>query len=297
MPIIIGEVAKETMVKIKKASDMGFCFGVRRAIELVEKAANERGPLQTLGALVHNRQVVERLAEKGISVASSLDEVTGGIIAFASHGVSPDVIEHAQVRGLEVVDATCPFVRKAQVVAQRLGKAGFWVLVFGDATHSEVKSVLGWAGERSSASLDVPQVDALPRRIGILCQTTQVQERFAEFVAEIISHKLARFSELRIFNTICNATRKHQAAALKLAAKSDIMIVVGGWNSANTIRLANICADTGVDTHHIETAVEIVPSWLRGRSRVGVTAGASTPDEVIDEVIQALERTAKGNRQ
>jgi len=276
-------------MEIERASEMGFCFGVRRAIELVEKAAGERGPLQTLGALVHNRQVVDRLELCGVSVAASLDELQGNIVAIASHGVGPEGMEQVRIRGFEVIDATCPFVRKAQVVAKRLGKAGFWVLVFGDAAHPEVRGVLGWAGENASASLEVPHLDKLPRRLGILCQTTQNQERFAEFVAGVISHKSAKFTELRIFNTICDATSKHQVAALALAGRVDLMFVVGGQDSANTKRLARICADTGVTTYHIEAAAEVDPRWLRGHYRVGVTAGASTPDEVIDEVVQALE--------
>lgn len=276
-------------MEIERASEMGFCFGVRRAIELVEKAAGERGPLQTLGALVHNRQVVDRLALCGVSVAASLDELQGNIVAIASHGVGPEGMEQVRIRGFEVIDATCPFVRKAQVVAKRLGKAGFWVLVFGDAAHPEVRGVLGWAGENASASLEVPRLDKLPRRLGILCQTTQNQERFAEFVAGVISHKSAKFTELRIFNTICDATSKHQVAALALAGRVDLMLVVGGQDSANTKRLARICADTGVPTYHIEAAAEVDPRWLRGHYRVGVTAGASTPDEVIDEVVRALE--------
>ncbi|MGB2855639.1 MAG: 4-hydroxy-3-methylbut-2-enyl diphosphate reductase, partial [Dehalococcoidia bacterium] len=275
-------------MEIERASEMGFCFGVRRAIELVEKAAGERGPLQTLGALVHNRQVVDRLELCGVSVAASLDELQGNIVAIASHGVGPEGMEQVRIRGFEVIDATCPFVRKAQVVAKRLGKAGFWVLVFGDAAHPEVRGVLGWAGENASASLEVPRLDKLPRRLGILCQTTQNQERFAEFVAGVISHKSAKFTELRIFNTICDATSKHQVAALALAGRVDLMFVVGGQDSANTKRLARICADTGVTTYHIEAVAEVDPRWLRGHYRVGVTAGASTPDEVIDEVVRAL---------
>jgi len=279
------------MVEIEKASEMGFCFGVRRAIKLIEKAARESGPLETLGDIVHNRQVVDSLAVKGIKAVPALDDVTSGTVGIASHGVRPEVIEQAKSRGLQVVDATCPFVRKAQVAAQRLGKAGFWVLVFGDAAHPEVESVLGWAGEKSSASLYIPSSDTLPRRLGILCQTTQVSRRFAEFVAGIISDASGKTLELRIFNTICDATRKHQVAALRLAARVDLMVVVGGRNSANTNRLAKICSEVGVATYHIETAGEILPSWLKGCNRVGVTAGASTPDEVITEVIRTLEKS------
>lgn len=283
------ESGRGMSMEVEKAAEMGFCFGVKRAIKLVERAARERGPLQTLGALVHNRQVVDRLACCGVSVAESLDEVRGNIVAITSHGVGPEVIQEVQARDFEIIDATCPFVRKAQVVAKRLGNARFWVLVFGDADHPEVRGVLGWAGENASASLDALNLGALHRRLGILCQTTQNQKSFAEFVAGVISHKFARFNELRIFNTICDATSKHQTAALALAEKVDLMFVVGGQDSANTKHLASICADTGVTTYHIESAAEVDTLWLRKHRRVGITAGASTPDEVINEVVQALE--------
>jgi len=282
-------------MKIEKAAEMGFCFGVRRAIDLVEKAAQERGPLQTLGALVHNRQVVDKLAERGVSIAERLDEIHGDIVAIASHGVGPEVMKLIKDRGLKVIDATCPFVRKAQVVAQKLGKEGFWVLVFGDASHPEVQAVLGWAGKNASASLEIPQFTAQPKRLGILCQTTQNKERFANFVARIIASDTAKFSELHIFNTICDATRRHQAAALGLAKRADLMIVIGGKDSANTRRLAEICADTGVATYHIQTVTELDPSWVQGRHHIGVTAGASTPDEAINEVVLKLQEVSRKN--
>ncbi|MEE8470363.1 MAG: 4-hydroxy-3-methylbut-2-enyl diphosphate reductase [Dehalococcoidia bacterium] len=282
-------------MEIEKAAEMGFCFGVRRAIEIVEKAAQDRGSLQTLGALVHNQQVVNRLAEFGVSIVDSLDDVRDGAVAITSHGAGPEAKEQIAAKGLDVIDATCPFVRKAQVVAQRLGKSGFWVLVFGDSDHPEIRGVLGWAGQKASASLEIPQLGTLPRRLGILCQTTESQQRFAQFVTRIISAEVAGFSELRIFNTICDVTRKHQEAAVELAARVDLMLVIGGWDSANTRRLAETCVSTGVATHQIETAGDIDPHWLRGRRHVGVTAGTSTPDEVIDEVVLALEETADGN--
>jgi len=282
-------------MKIEKAAEMGFCFGVRRAIDLVEKAAQERGPLQTLGPLVHNRQVVDKLAERGVSIAERLDEIRGDIVAITSHGVGPEVMKLIKDRRLKVIDATCPFVRKAQVVAQKLGKEGFWVLVFGDASHPEVQAVLGWAGKNASASLEIPQFTAQPKRLGILCQTTQNKERFANFVARIIASDTAKFSELHIFNTICDATRRHQAAALGLAKRADLMIVIGGKDSANTRRLAEICADTGVATYHIQTVTELDPSWVQGRHHIGVTAGASTPDEAINEVVLKLQEVSRKN--
>ena len=278
-------------MEIEKASEMGFCFGVKRAIDMVEKAARERGPIQTLGALVHNRQVVDGLASRGIGIASNLDEVDGRIIAIASHGVEPEILEDARARGYEIVDATCPFVRKVQVAARKLSKAGLWVLVFGDAAHPEVQGVLGFAGDKASASLEVPNFGDLPKRLGIICQTTQNQELFTEFLGKVVSQGLSRFSEIHVVNTICDATRRHQVAALDLTKRVDLMLVIGGYDSANTKRLAKICSDTNVPTFHIEGAAEIAPDWLRGYNRIGITAGASTPDEVIDEVVSALKES------
>jgi 4-hydroxy-3-methylbut-2-enyl diphosphate reductase len=162
------------------------------------------------------------------------------------------------------------------------------VLVFGDSAHPEVQGVLGWAGERATACLEVAQLDALPERLGILCQTTQNHGVFARFVAQIVSSDVIRISEMRVHNTICDATRRHQAAALELARRADLMLVIGGRDSANTRRLAEISAATGVDTRHIEMAADIDPGWLERPRRVGITAGTSTPDTVIDEVVLAL---------
>jgi 4-hydroxy-3-methylbut-2-enyl diphosphate reductase len=269
---------------------MGFCFGVRRAIELVEKTARERGSLQTLGPLVHNRQVVERLASCGVAVADGVEDVSGRIVAIASHGVGPDVMDRLKARGIEVVDATCPFVGRAQTVARNLASSGFEVLVFGDAGHPEVRAVLGWAGDKASASLEIPTLVDLPRRVGILCQTTQSQPAFAEYVARVVLALSPRLLELQVHNTICDATRQNQDAALELARRVDSMLVVGGRDSANTRRLAEICAAAGVATHRIESAADIQLGWLQNARRVGITAGASTPDEVIEEVELALKR-------
>ena len=276
-------------MEIEKASAMGFCFGVRRAIELAQKAVSERGSLQTIGPLVHNRQVVDRLAMCGVGVAASLDDVQCDTVVIASHGASPHVIDQVRASGLNVIDATCPFVRKAQIVAQKLGKAGFWVLVFGDVEHPEVRGVLGWAGDNASASLEVPSLNVLPQRLGILCQTTQSQELFTEFARSIVHNRLAKFAEIRIFNTICDATRKHQAAAVDLARRVDLLFVIGSQESANTQRLVNICAKTGVATYHIETAAGIDRERLSGHHQIGITAGTSTPDDVIDEVVSLLQ--------
>ena len=277
-------------MQIEKAGEIGFCTGVRRAINMIEKAAGDLGPLQTLGPVVHNQQVVEKLASRGVTVADSLDQLKRDILCISSHGVGPQVIEQAEARGIKIVDTTCPFVRRTQVAAKKLAGSGFSVVVFGDENHREVQGVLGYAGEKGLATVTVPPFKKLSPRVGILSQTTQSFPAFHSFVSSFIQKHLESITELRVVNTICDATRKHQEAALELARRSDIMLVVGSRGSANTKRLAELCS-TIVETHHIETAREINRAWFTGRiERVGITAGASTPDEVIDEVVASLER-------
>jgi 4-hydroxy-3-methylbut-2-enyl diphosphate reductase len=275
-------------MEIEKAAELGFCTGVRRAIDILEKAAHELGPLQTLGPVVHNQQVVERLAKSGVKVAESLDQLEGNIVAISSHGVSPQVLEQIRDRGLQIVDTTCPFVRRAQVEARRLAQAGFLVIVFGEEGHPEVQGVLGFAPGKGLATLEPPKFDKPPQRIGILSQTTQSFSGFAHFVSSFADSYLDLISELRIVNTICDATRKRQQAALEVAKRVDLMLVVGSHHSANTQRLAELCSAV-VETYHIERVWEIDPSWLRNHQRIGVTTGASTPDEAIDEVMAKLK--------
>jgi 4-hydroxy-3-methylbut-2-enyl diphosphate reductase len=277
-------------MKVEKAAEIGFCTGVRRSIKILERAARDLGPLQTLGPIVHNQQVVDQLAASGITVADSLDQLEGNTLAISSHGLSPQVVEQIKDRGLHVVDTTCPFVRRAQVAARRLAGAGFFVIVYGEQSHPEVQGVLGYAKGKGLATLKLPKFDKPPQRIGILSQTTQSFSGFVQFVSSFAESYLAFVPELRVDNTICDATRRHQQAALDLAKRVDLMLVIGSRSSSNTQRLAEICS-TEVETHHIERAQEIDPSWLRNhRSQsIGVTAGASTPDETIEEVMAQLE--------
>ncbi|MDO8491457.1 MAG: 4-hydroxy-3-methylbut-2-enyl diphosphate reductase [Dehalococcoidia bacterium] len=271
-------------VEILRASEMGFCPGVRRAIEMARKAAAEGGQIQSLGALVHNRWVVSHLAEKGIRVAQSLDQVSAPTVVISSHGVGPQTIEAMRTRGLRIVDTTCTFVRSAQEAAENLAEAGFMVVIYGDAAHPEIQGVLGWARGGGVATLDAATVGRLPRKVGLLSQTTQSPAGFAGFAGKLLALGLERTAEFRVFNTICSATQKRQAAALDVARRVDLMIVVGGHDSANTRRLAEVCASTGVETHHIETADELAPRWFARKARVGLTAGASTADATIEEV-------------
>ncbi|MBN1375771.1 MAG: 4-hydroxy-3-methylbut-2-enyl diphosphate reductase [Dehalococcoidia bacterium] len=277
-------------MKIEKARELGFCFGVRRALRIIENAAEGGTGIITLGPIVHNKTVVARLKSKGVYVADSLNDISGGVIAISSHGVSPDAYGEMQSKGFKVIDTTCPIVRSAQKTAQRLARAGFGVIIFGEASHPEVRGLLGWAGEKAIASMNVDAISIreMPRRIGILAQTTQSRAEFADFVNRLTERLLQQAREVRVINTLCQETQKRQSAAEELAATSGLMIVIGGHNSANTRRLAEVCAPI-IETHHIENAGEVDEKWIQGKDKIGITAGASTPDEAIEQVIQRIE--------
>ena len=276
-------------MKIQKATELGFCFGVRRALRIIEGEAGGAG-IVTLGPIVHNKTVVARLKGLGIGVVDDIGSLKGGVIAISSHGVSPETLDKINARGVEVIDTTCPIVRSAQKAARRLANAGFGVIIFGEASHPEVRGLLGWAGRNANASMDAEAVavNGLPRRIGIMAQTTQSRGEFTAFVNRLNERLLLHSQEIRVINTLCQETQKRQLAAEELAANSDLMIVVGGHNSANTRRLAEVCQHS-VETYHIENASEIDVEWLKGKRSVGITAGASTPDEAIEQVMHRIK--------
>jgi len=279
-------------VTIEKAAGPGFCFGVKRAIDILEKVAGERGTVETLGPVVHNKQVVQRLADIGVRVARDVDDIRGDTVATGAHGISPQVEDEIRARNIQIVNTTyCPFVRRAQLVAARLVKAGFFVIVYGDAEHPEVKGILGWAGGKGMATLDenaVARLSPLPRRLGVLAQTTQIPANFSQFAKKLIDVAFVRDSELRIIDTICHDIRKRQAAALELANRVELMLVIGDHTSANTNHLGELCS-LATTTYLIETADDIQPDWLEGCSRIGLAGGASTADRTIDEVVARLK--------
>ena len=281
-------------LRIEKAAGIGFCFGVKRAINILEKVARERGGVETLGAVVHNQPVLQRLAEIGIRVARSVDDIRGDTVAISSHGVGPQLEEEIRARHIDAINTTCPFVRRAQVAAQRLARAGFFTIIYGDTDHPEVKGVLGWAKGKGVATLDeksIANFSNLPRRLGILSQTTQIPAHFTEFVKRLIDSVLAKNSELRIIDTICYDIRQRQAAALKLASRVDLMLVIGGHTSANTNHLVELCS-SATKTYLVETAEEIQLAWLQGQCHLGITSGASTDEQTINEVLAKLEALA-----
>ena len=281
-------------LRIEKAGEVGFCFGVKRAVDILEKVAGERGGVETLGAVVHNQKVLQRLAKIGVRIAKGVDDVHGDTVVFSAHGVSSQLEEAIRARHIDIIDTTCPFVRRAQVAARRLAKSGFFIVIYGDVNHPEVKGVLGWAKDRGVATLDeksITEFNHLPRRLGVLSQTTQIPARFTEFVRKLIDSALVKDSELRIIDTICHDTRKRQAAAVKLANRVDLMLVIGSHTSANTNHLVELCS-VATKTYLVETAEEIQPVWFQSQHYIGVTAGASTAMETINEVLMTLEAMA-----
>ncbi|MCX6003727.1 MAG: 4-hydroxy-3-methylbut-2-enyl diphosphate reductase [Chloroflexi bacterium] len=279
-------------VRIEKAAGTGFCFGVRRTITALEKIAGERGGVETLGAVVHNQPVLQRLAGLGITAVETLDKINGDTVAIGAHGVGPEVADEIKRRKLKIVDTTCRFVQRAQSVAQRLSKSGFFVIVYGDANHPEVKGILAWAGDKGIATLDIKvitELNPLPKRIGVLAQTTQIPANFNEFIKQLVDITLNKDSELHIVDTICHDIRRRQELAQKLAEKVDLMFVVGDHTSANTNRLAELCSRL-TKAHLIETAEEIQLKWLRGHKHIGITGGASTAEETVNEVLAKLEK-------
>jgi 4-hydroxy-3-methylbut-2-enyl diphosphate reductase len=284
-------VRKTESVIVEKAAKIGFCLGVRRAIDILEKIAREHGDVETLGAVVHNEQVLQRLAKIGVRVAQNVASIQGDVVVTSSHGISPQIEEEIKARHIDIISTTCPFVHRAQVAARRLAESGFFVVIYGDADHPEVKGILGWTKGNGIASLDekfIAAFDRIPRRLGILSQTTQVPVHFAEFIKKLIDIVFTRDSEMRLIDTICHDIRERQSAALKLAGRVDLMLVVGGHHSANTNRLAELCA-TATGTYLIETAEEIQPSWLAGKHHIGITAGASTDEQTVNEVLRRLK--------
>ena len=280
-------------MEILLATEMGFCWGVRRAIDIMERAADEHGEVISVGPIVHNPQVVAELEERGVRPAERPEDDSRPV-AITAHGVGPQVLAEVEATGAEIIDGTCPIVTRSQRWARRMAEQGFTVLVFGDPEHREVKGVIGWAGDKALPVRDGdPLPDPFPSRVAIISQTTQSPERFAEFVAEVMSKHVGTISELRLVNTLCDVTSHQQAAARELAAEVDVMLVVGGRASANTRHLLEVSQEEAATAHQIETAGEIEAEWLRGCEKVGVTAGASTPDSSVEAVVRRIEQIAE----
>ena len=269
------------------ADYLGFCYGVKRAIKIARENAAPDGSACTLGPIIHNPQMVERLKDEGVGTIDCLDDLKRGKVIIRSHGVGPETYERAEAMGLECVDATCPHVKKAQLSAKELAEEGRFVVIVGEKEHPEVHSIVQWAGGNVAVIETVAEAASVPNasRLGIISQTTFSGERFRE----IVSALLDKSRDIRVMRTICTATDQRQRAARELASKVDVMLVIGGKNSANTTRLAQLCAKI-CRTYHIETAEELRPAWFDNIEKIGITAGASTPDWIIKEVYIKCQR-------
>ncbi len=275
-------------LEIRISDCAGFCWGVERALEMTLEAAEEAPkPVNSLGPLIHNPGVIADLGKRGVGVISDPADARAGTVILRSHGVPRETKEKLTASPLTIVDATCPFVTSAQEKAARLKKDGYLVIILGEKDHPEVLGLRSYAGDDSlvvESPADLPS--SLPsKRIGVVVQTTQSHERLSELVAHIAPS--AR--ELLVHNTICSATEQRQAAAIAMASNVDVVIVVGGRDSGNTRRLAELCAVQQPRTHHVESGAEIEQAWLRGARTVGITAGASTPPEQIEAVAVRLQ--------
>ncbi len=260
-------------------------------MKMTEEAQHSKQSLKTLGPLIHNPQVVQRLEEQGISIAAEPEDVKEGSIIIRSHGVSPEVLDKLKAQGVTIINATCPFVSRAQRRASHLSKQGYQVVIVGDRNHPEVIGILGWAQGKAKIVESPLEAAALAvyEKIAVIAQTTQPEDNF-QTVVNVLKDKT---NNLVIHNTICSATRERQEAAKLLAKAVDLMIVVGGKNSANTKKLAKICQEAGATTHHIENVAELCEPWFNNIVKVGVTAGASTPEWIIEEVVLKMEDIKK----
>ncbi|MFO0754464.1 MAG: 4-hydroxy-3-methylbut-2-enyl diphosphate reductase [Thermodesulfovibrionales bacterium] len=266
------------------AKRAGFCFGVKRAVDMAFHAAETGEKVYTLGPIIHNPQVIEKLKEQGVQPTADVGDPEIKSLIIRTHGVPKSVSEKLAAMRYEVLDATCPFVKKAQQYAKLLKEDGYQVIIIGDREHPEVKGLMSYAGDDVVV---INKDDTLPRlksRVGVVVQTTQP----ATLLQKIIHDVLGQVREIKVFNTICNSTSLRLKETKEMAKEVDVMVVVGGKNSANTSQLAHLCASMSVPTYHIETAEEIRDEWFSDMQTIGITAGASTPDWIIKEVEERI---------
>lgn len=272
-------------IEIAVTPNAGACFGVVRAIKLGEQAlAKSSEDVVSFGPLIHNPQVVADLQSKGLKTIQEAEEVSGGTVILRSHGVRKEIEADFKARGVRVVDATCPLVKKPQRIATTLGNGGYFLVLVGDRNHPEVKGVLSYFGrEDFLVTYDPADVEKIPPgvgKVGVIAQTTIEYS----VLAEVEKRCRARFAEVVVHNTICDATSVRQEEADALAREADVVIVVGGRNSSNTKKLEKICLHHQKDTYLVETLDELKRDWFLGKKRIGVTGGASTPQEYVDRV-------------
>ncbi len=268
-------------MEIEIAKSYGFCFGVKRAIKIAE----ENPGSSTLGPLIHNNMEIERLKNDfNVSLATTLNDVRSGeATVIRTHGIPKNDLKELIKKGGEVIDATCPFVTKPQQIVEQMSEEGYDIVIFGDVNHPEIKGVMSYAEGPVYAVLSVDDLAKLrlKERVALVAQTTRKIEEYNK----IINYLVPRHKEVRVFNTICNATFENQDAARDLAQRADIMIIIGGKQSSNTKQLYSICKSFCEDSYHIESKDELKKEWFENKKLCGITAGASTPEWIIEKVI------------
>lgn len=276
-------------MEIRVAQYSGFCFGVRRAVSIIENALKEnKKDIYSIGPLIHNPQEVKRLSCRGLRVVNTIKDLDSGVAVIPTHGINPSLIERMRLKRIRLIDATCPYVLKVQNIAKSLKKEGYCVVIVGDKEHPEIKALVGLIGPEAVVVNSPREIDnfKLKGRIGVISQTTQSQGRFLKIVVKLMK---GDFPEVKIFNTICDDALKRQQMVFELAKSVDLMLILGGRESANTRRLAEVSRKTEAKTHHIETPDELNPRWLKGNVKVGIATGASTPHWIIKEIMKKIE--------
>jgi 4-hydroxy-3-methylbut-2-enyl diphosphate reductase len=277
----------ENGMKVLVAKTAGFCFGVKRAVNIAFRVSRKKlKGVYTLGPILHNPQVVERLRQKGIIPIEDIKKKKDiEALIIRTHGIPFHLSEKISSLGYEIIDATCPFVKKAQYYAKLLSEEGYQVVILGEREHPEVKGLMSYA---SGDVIVVNEKNPIPRlksKVGIVVQTTQPLEA----LKRVLSHAIEYAKEIKVYNTICNSTALRLKETEEMAKNVDVMVVVGGKNSANTTQLAKLCRSLSVPTYHIETSFEIEDRWFKSAKRVGITAGASTPEWIIKEVEKRIK--------
>ena len=285
------------MKEIVMAERAGFCFGVKRAVDAIlealtagkmERAETERA-VWTIGMPIHNPQEVARLRTMGLRVAKDASEVPPGVkVLIRAHGESRAVLDELRGKGVCVIDTTCPFVRRAQDLASSLSGEGYHIVLLGDRNHPEIRSIMGYVDGGLDVVADEAEAERLPKRarVALISQTTQQEERLSSVAAVLVR----RAGELRVCNTICRATMERQDAVRALVGRVDGVVLIGGRESANTGKLRNIAETNGLDVLWIESAEELDRGWFEGRQRIGIAAGASTPEWLITEISNKIAR-------
>jgi (E)-4-hydroxy-3-methyl-but-2-enyl pyrophosphate reductase len=274
---------------IEVAKTRGFCYGVKKAVNLAQRAPSERKkPVYTLGPLIHNRHVIESLREAGVNAVDSHERISSGTVIVRTHGLPKKTLNLLRGRDLNIIDATCPFVKKIQTLVESLSRDGYYLVLVGERSHPEVEALISYAKGPIAVINSAAEIRGLSRngrRIAVLSQSTQTLEKFDKITRGIKN----RFHNAKILNTICRASSQRQKEAEKLAERVDVMLVIGGRDSANTRHTASLCSKHA-PTHHIESEDEIRKSWFAGAGSVGITAGASTPELTIKQIIKKVRK-------